>query len=97
MPWPTPMHMVQSARLPPVASSWLRAVIISRPPEAPSAMAPPLGFTFSASSASEELAHAAVARLHGKPGFLDYPERWRVDDYCLDEDLWTRGFATVYR
>ena len=47
----TPMHMVQSARLPPVASSWLSAVIISRPPEAPSgwpkAMAPPLGFTFS--------------------------------------------------
>src|SRR5216684_707810 len=55
MPWPTPMHMVQRARLPPVASSWLSAVIISRPPEAPSgwpsAMAPPLGLTFSASSA----------------------------------------------
>ena len=30
MPWPTPMHMVQSARLPPVRSSWLTAVMISR-------------------------------------------------------------------
>src|SRR6266481_3804118 len=78
MPWPTPMHMVQSARLPPVASSWLSAVIISRPPEAPSgwpsAMAPPLGLTFSASydrpswrsTASAWAANASLSSITSK-------------------------------
>ncbi len=69
MPWPTPMHMVASARLPPVASSWFSAVIIRRPPEAPSgwpsAMAPPFGFTLLGVVAQAQLAQHGQ-RLGGK-------------------------------
>ena len=46
---------------------------------------------------SEDLARAAVARLRDKPGFRDFPDRWKIDDYCLDETLWNDGYATIYR
>ena len=49
IPWPTPMHMVASASLPPVRCSSSVAVSASRAPDMPSgwpsAIAPPLGFT----------------------------------------------------
>jgi hypothetical protein len=44
---------------------------------------------------SKELAQEAIERLRDKPGFRDYPERWKIDDWDLDEDEWLEGFATV--
>lgn len=44
---------------------------------------------------SERLARQAIERLRDKPGFRDYPERWEIDDWYLDEDDWTDGFVTV--
>jgi len=46
---------------------------------------------------SEELARAAVDRLRDKPGFRDYPERWRIDYRYLDHDHWRDGYATIRR
>jgi hypothetical protein len=44
---------------------------------------------------TEPLARAAIERLRDKPGFRDFPERWRVDEFRLDKDLWTQGFVRV--
>jgi hypothetical protein len=46
---------------------------------------------------SEQLAREAVERLRDKPGFRDYPERWQVKDWALDEDHWKQGFARILR
>lgn len=55
MPCPTPMHMVESARRPPVRASCRAAVPVMRAPVMPRgwprAIAPPLGFTRGSSSA----------------------------------------------
>jgi homoserine kinase type II len=45
---------------------------------------------------SEQLANDAIERLGNKPGFRDFRERWRVDEYLLDKDgMWADGFVTV--
>lgn len=44
---------------------------------------------------SEEFARDAIKRLRDKPGFCDYPERWKIDDWDLDQDEWLDGFVTV--
>jgi len=46
---------------------------------------------------SERLAREAVERLRDKPGFSDYPERWKIDEWALDEDHWKQGFARTLR
>ncbi len=65
MPWPPPMHMVQSARLPPVRSSSYSALTIRIAPVAPtgwpSAMAPPFGFTLAGSRPSPLVTASACA------------------------------------
>ncbi len=43
---------------------------------------------------SEVKAQAAIARLAMQPGFADYPERFEIDSYELDEDNWTEGFVS---
>jgi hypothetical protein len=42
--------------------------------------------------ATEQLALDAKADLSVKPGFRDYPERWRIYRRTLDRDSWTKGF-----
>lgn len=44
---------------------------------------------------SKRLAQEAIERLRDKPGFRDYPKRWEIDDYFLDDDGWIDGFVTV--
>lgn len=44
---------------------------------------------------SERSARDAINRLRDKPGFCDYPERWKIDDWELDRDEWLEGFVTV--
>jgi len=44
----------------------------------------------------KRLARDAVNRLRDKPGFRDFPERWKIEDWILDEDIgWLDGFVTV--
>ena len=65
MPWPTPMHMVESERRPPPSASSSAAVPVMRAPDMPSgwpsAMAPPLGFTRGSSSAMPSCAQRGEA------------------------------------
>jgi homoserine kinase type II len=37
-------------------------------------------------------ANSAIQRLQGKPGFVDYPEGFRIYTRELNEDTWTSGF-----
>ncbi len=42
---------------------------------------------------SESAAKSAVARLEGKPGFVDYPSGFQIWPRVLNEDSWTEGFV----
>ena len=55
---------------------------------------------------SSEAARAAIERLKAQPGFRDHPrivdpltdedeEGFYLDEYELDKDQWSEGFATV--
>jgi hypothetical protein len=44
---------------------------------------------------SRERADAAVARLSHQPGFSKAPDGFHVDGYCIDQDHWVEGYATV--
>jgi hypothetical protein len=41
------------------------------------------------------LANAAMDRLKDKPGFRDYPERWKIYPRTIDRDSWVKGFVTA--
>jgi hypothetical protein len=41
---------------------------------------------------SEAEANSAIQRLQGKPGFVDYPEGFRIYTRELNDDSWTSGF-----
>ena len=43
---------------------------------------------------SADKARAAIERMRDKPGFKDYPERWKIYPRTLDRDSWTEGFVT---
>jgi hypothetical protein len=40
-----------------------------------------------------EDAKAAIVRVKGKPGFVDAPEGFLVDEYELNKDHWTEGYV----
>jgi hypothetical protein len=42
---------------------------------------------------TEPEARAAINRVKGKPGFVDYPDRFQIHPYQLNRDGWTEGFA----
>lgn len=42
---------------------------------------------------SYELAEAAKNRLKDKPGFIDYPDDFYIDEYIIDKDYWENGFT----
>jgi len=42
---------------------------------------------------TSSLAKAAMDRLKDKPGFRDYPERWKIYPRTIDRDSWTKGFV----
>ena len=42
---------------------------------------------------TEQDAKNAIDALAGKPGFVDYPERFQVCPYELGKLHWTEGFA----
>jgi len=42
---------------------------------------------------SDDAARAAIDRLSRQPGFIANPDVFCVDEYRLDEDDWTEGFA----
>lgn len=42
---------------------------------------------------SYELAEAAKNRLKDKPGFIDYPNDFYIDEYIIDKDYWENGFT----
>jgi len=44
---------------------------------------------------SEELAKAAIERTQILPGFLDDPDKFRIDRYEVDKDHWPRGFVRL--
>jgi homoserine kinase type II len=41
-----------------------------------------------------DLAKAAIDRFRDKPGFRDYPERWKIYPRTIDRDSWANGFVT---
>jgi len=41
---------------------------------------------------TEEEAKAAIERLKGKPGFVDYPGGFQIHPHTLNRDGWTEGF-----
>ncbi len=71
MPWPTPMHMVESERRPPESASSSAAVPVMRAPDMPSgwpsAMAPPLALTRGSSSAMPSRAERRRALARRRP------------------------------
>ena len=42
---------------------------------------------------SYQLAKEAINRLKDKPGFIDYPNDFHIDEYIIDKDYWTDGFS----
>jgi hypothetical protein len=46
--------------------------------------------------ATVEDAKAAIHRLRGKPGFVDYPEGFQIQEVTLGRTGWTEGFVTEY-
>jgi len=44
---------------------------------------------------SEIEARSAIKRLESQPGFQNEPEGFSVDEYELNKDHWTEGFARV--
>ena len=44
---------------------------------------------------SEALAEAAIQRIRVLPGFVERPDSFRIDQYDIDEDHWTRGFISL--
>ena len=94
MPWPTPMHIVQSAYLPPVRSNWYIAVVIRRAPLAPRgcprAIAPPLGFTWLASSATPSSRSTARA-CEAKASFSSMTSIWPTARFVFAKTLREAG------
>ena len=41
---------------------------------------------------SETEAKAAIERVKGQPGFIEFPEGFNIHPSRLDEDGWTEGF-----
>jgi hypothetical protein len=41
-------------------------------------------------------AEAVIARLREKPGFVDYPEGFQIQELTLGRTGWTEGFVTEY-
>ena len=95
IPWPTPMHMVASASLPPVRCSSSVAVSARRAPDMPSgwpsAIAPPLGFTCGVVVGKAELAqHREALRGEGLVQF-DHVEVADLEAEALQQLLATRA------
>ena len=42
---------------------------------------------------SYQLAEDTINRLKDKPGFIDYPNDFYIDEYIIDKDYWTDGFS----
>jgi hypothetical protein len=45
---------------------------------------------------TEQSAEAARQRSCRLPGFRDSPDAFTIDNYEVDTDHWTEGYATVY-
>jgi len=43
---------------------------------------------------TRDLAEAAVKRLSEQPGFRDKPDCFFIEEYAVDQDHWTEGYAT---
>lgn len=43
---------------------------------------------------SQANAAAAIERMKDKPGFIDHPDGFSVDEYQLDRDYWAEGFVS---
>ena len=42
---------------------------------------------------SYQLAKDTINRIKDKPGFIDYPNDFYIDEYIIDKDYWTDGFS----
>ena len=42
---------------------------------------------------SYQLAKDAINRIKDKPGFIDYPNDFYIDEYIIDKDYWIDGFS----
>ena len=42
---------------------------------------------------SYQLAKDAINRIKDKPGFIDYPNDFYIDEYIIDKDYWTDCFS----
>lgn len=42
---------------------------------------------------SYELAEKAQERTKYKPGFIDFPDGFYIDEYIVDKDYWVDGFV----
>jgi len=44
---------------------------------------------------SEAAAKAAIGRVNGQPGFVDFPEGFQIHARVIGQDSWTKGFVRV--
>jgi len=44
---------------------------------------------------SEDAAKAAIGRVKGQPGFVDFPEGFQIHARVIGQDSWTKGFVRV--
>jgi len=42
---------------------------------------------------TEQNANAAIERLRSAPGFVDFPQGFKVVSYEINKDHWTEGFV----
>lgn len=42
---------------------------------------------------TEQDASAAIERLRGRSGFVDFPQGFKAESYELNQDHWTEGFV----
>jgi hypothetical protein len=44
---------------------------------------------------SEAAAKAAIGRVKGQPGFVDFPEGFQIHARVIGQDSWTKGLVRV--
>ena len=45
---------------------------------------------------SREKAEAKIPGYRALPGFCNHPDDFLVDEYEMDQPMWTEGFVTMY-
>ena len=44
---------------------------------------------------TEKEAQDKISEIQGKPGFSEYPNKFQIQKFNVDEGLWENGFETI--